>query len=379
MDPDWEHLPRHLLDSVIGRLVKPSDFLLFSIVCKSWYSVAKDNKSKLAKMTTPMLLISTNKRRTWNLYNIVENRVVDMQFSVPNKRYCGSSKGWLIAVEKNYAVTLVNPFFRLKGRRKKENSIIRLPPMPAPLERDMWKEWSRTCEYYAFRSTLSADPILNAEDCVLVIIYGEYSQMAFIRPRRDKTWTFIDKKWTIIQEVLYFGDRFYALDHWSNLLSFEVSAESNSNVRKLVHYSSKSQPCMKYLVVLNDKELLMVIRYYDYGAELRVTVGFKIFEFNFHKCDWSERDTLGNVALFLGDNSSVSTPVSNFPECQSNCIYFIHDMDRDGYYYPVPSHSDFGVYDVKTKKILPPFSMHATTLVKDTKWPPIWVVPTFYL
>lgn len=108
-------MPKHLFDSVVERLVLPSDYLRFSLVCKSWYGIAKDNEAQLSKMTIPMLLIATDIEDTWNLYDVMENKVFDVEISMPNKRYCGGSKGWLITVEKNFAVTLINPFFRIKG------------------------------------------------------------------------------------------------------------------------------------------------------------------------------------------------------------------------------------------------------------------------
>ncbi|KAK9910285.1 hypothetical protein M0R45_034253 [Rubus argutus] len=39
----------------------------------------------------PMLLISTDKEDTWNVYNVMDNKFLDFQVRLPNKRFCGSS------------------------------------------------------------------------------------------------------------------------------------------------------------------------------------------------------------------------------------------------------------------------------------------------
>ncbi|CAB4279866.1 unnamed protein product [Prunus armeniaca] len=68
MDSDWENLPKDLLDLVLERLESISDYLAFSVVCKAWNGVAKNNRSQ-SRHTAPMLLISSDKEDTWNLYN----------------------------------------------------------------------------------------------------------------------------------------------------------------------------------------------------------------------------------------------------------------------------------------------------------------------
>ncbi|KAK9945387.1 hypothetical protein M0R45_010907 [Rubus argutus] len=336
-------------------------------------------------MTAPMLLICAIKKHTWNLYSILDDKVFDLQLSVPNKRYCGSSFGWLIAVEKNFAVTLINPFLRVKGWRKKENSIIRLPPMwPRPNKNDHRRRWSRQCDHYVFKATMSADPILNAEDCIMVVIYRELCQIAFIRLSKDTTWTYIDtgvdKQGNLIQEVAHVEDKFYAVDHWNRLLSFGVTAQSNSDMELVARITVRQVMAdKKYLVYSNGKELLMVIRYLAYDDGKRSTVGFLVYELNFDKCDWVARNNLGDdVALFVGDNSTVSVSASK-SGCFPNCIYFIHDSDCNGYDIDRRNNLDFGIYNVETKSITKPYAPHVGSLVEMTKVPPVWVVPTLKL
>ncbi|KAL6215022.1 hypothetical protein ACLB2K_014453 [Fragaria x ananassa] len=394
MDRDWKNLPIHLLDSVVGRLVLLRDYLRFSLVCKSWYGIAVDNQAQRSKMTSPMLLIGTNKEDTWKLYDPMEDKVFDVDISIPNKRYSGCSKGWLITVEDNFSgVTLINPFLRVQGSRKKENSIIRLPSLPPPSK--LWTS-STNYDHYVFKSAISADPIVDPNNCVIVVIYEAHYRMAFLRLGKDTTWTLIDGNCT--QEVIHFDGRFYALDLWSKISCFEITAQSFPDIKSFKH-DIGIEHAKRYLVISNEKKVLMVRRYYEFEDEddmredefeyymgeddgKRFTTGFRIFEFNFEKCEWFEKFSLGDVALFLGDNCTVSVPVSDCSGLQSNCIYFNHDIvrdvcpfDRTGDHHS----SDFGVYNVETQSISQSYCIHATTLVKNTKCPPIWVVPPFQL
>ena len=91
-----------------------------------------------------------------------------------------------------------------------------------------------------------------------------------------------------------------------------------------------------------------------YKGGKRETARFLVYELNFHTCEWVEKHNLGDdVALFVGDNSSIYVLASK-SGCLSNCIYFIHDSDLNGYDIGRHYHLDFGVYDVKSRSISQP-------------------------
>ncbi|CAL9008636.1 unnamed protein product, partial [Prunus brigantina] len=372
---DWANLPQNLLDSILERLTLLSDYLRFNIVCASWHSVAKHNKSRRAKTTTPMLLLQTKKRGTWSLYNVEEDKVLNLQLKIPNKRFCGSSKEWLIFVDRDLVVTLVNPFFRVKGRIKKENSIICLPPLnPQPLSR----YWFSKTNYFVFKATISADPILNANYYIVVVIYEEFCRLAFIRPGKDTIWTYVDERWSLIEEVVPIRDKFYAVDRWGNLLSFDSVDQFKCNVESKAYNNTEQRSVKQYLVALNEKDFIMVERYNTRDDDSkRETMEFKVFEFSFVKCDWVETNNLGDVAIFVGDNSSIYVVASNDYGCQSNCIYFTHDYYRIRMDFKPWGPNDIGVYNIKTRSISQPFTENAMTMMKLTNRPPIWIAPPF--
>ncbi|KAL6185946.1 hypothetical protein ACLB2K_042068 [Fragaria x ananassa] len=111
----------------------------------------------------------------------------------------------------------------------------------------------------------------------------------------------------------------------------------------------------------------MVRRYIRYRRFMKhKTKFFRIHKLNFDDDKWIKKKSLGNVALFIGDNSSISVLASDFPGCLPNCIYFNHDNDRIAW-DNVPSH-DYGVYNIESEEIPQPYTIDAK------KYPPVWIV-----
>ena len=127
----WAGFTKHLLDAVLDKLECSVDYLQFGCVCLSWHSVLKDNQVQLNKKLrhhqAPMLLVpninDTNDKHVWRIYNVMENKFLDSTLSIPyDKRFCGSSQGWLVFVHNDWSVSLYKPF-------SNKDSSIRLPCM----------------------------------------------------------------------------------------------------------------------------------------------------------------------------------------------------------------------------------------------------------
>ncbi|XP_021834617.1 putative F-box protein At5g60060 [Prunus avium] len=303
----------------------------------------------------------------------MDGNFLDLQLKLPTKRFCGFSKGWLIAMNLNLVITLINPFLRVKGRKKRDDSIIDLPPL------DGKGGFKPVIAEFVIKATISADPILDANNCIVVVIYEGRGQLAFIRLNKDTTWTYIDESLCFIEDVVHFKDKFYVVKQGGGLFSSDITTQPISN-KQLVAEGMKSDPLEKtYLVVLNDKELWMVQRYIKFEDGSRVTTKFRIFELNFDKYKWVDKKTIGYFAIFLGDNYSISVLASNVSGCQPNCIYFNCDYDRYVGYSKNGLCHDFGVYNVESQRFSKPYTPDAKALIEKTKQPPYWVLQTFQL
>ncbi|XP_050365475.1 F-box protein At2g26160-like [Argentina anserina] len=373
MHSNWAGLQKDLLGQVLLRLVSSEDYVRFSVVSKSWFCLAKENQRQhISRCSQPPKLLITDEENSWKLYDIMNDKVLNMHLRVPNRRFCGSSKGWLIFMDEMFALNLVNPFsVKLRKNKRADATIIRLPSVTGK------KEWITKCDYYVFKASLSADPISDPENSVLTVIYGEYDRLAFIRPSsKDKRWTYVDKRWGTIEEVVYSRGIIYAVDNRSKLFSYNINSFSKLELAPDLPWDGFSK---RYLALdSNKKELWMVKRYIKYikdkpDFKRRETIKFKIFKINLDEHEWTEKETLGDVALFVGDNSSVAVVATDFPGCRSDCIYFTHDYDAIESRLEPYGPNDCGVYDITSRRVLKPYAEDVEKLLKLTSGrPPIW-------
>lgn len=111
--------------------------------------------------------------------------------------------------------------------------------------------------------------------------------------------------------MVYYDNQFYAITHDGALVSFGTSHPFKYNVKltstKTSRYSKKGHFCFKrYLVESCKVELLQVKMYKEsLGDRDRVTKKFIVFKFDFEKTRWLKMESLGDIALFLGHNTSI--------------------------------------------------------------------------
>ncbi|CAN1123191.1 hypothetical protein LINPERPRIM_LOCUS3113 [Linum perenne] len=166
---DWMWLPDVALASILSHLVTPQSYVRFSIVCKQWYSVAKDlhrHHIVTTENQVPFLLIGTEDIKTssghhdqWMLYSVTQDKVLDLKLSIPRyviKNCCGSSHGWLAYEREDVvrSIALYNPFTRAQ---------IQLPPITSNFQFDDSRSLLRIQKVI-----LSADPSRTEEYIVAV-------------------------------------------------------------------------------------------------------------------------------------------------------------------------------------------------------------------
>ena len=371
---DWANLPTDVLSLIYDRLSVASDCVQFMAVCRSWRCMKKDRNYKRARLTTPIVFVSERKENTWKAYDFVNNQGLDFQLKLPKTRFCGSSNGWIITVE-NFVVTLRNPQYDVKGRTKRP-SIIRLPPLKPQVNFELRGYAKAHSDYFVIKATMSADPISNSKDCIVMVLYEPLSQLAFIRLGKDTRWTYIDKHgdeiYPWIDDVVLIEDKIYAVDIQSRLWAFESTSKSTVDVQ-LVATEIEDRLRKIYLVGSKKKGLLMIYRFSEYRPFTRESRKFRIFELKSND-EWIEKNDLGDIALFVGDNDSVSVVASMHSGCQSNCIYFVNDNDRlQGQHI----FDDFGVYNVKSQSVTKPTRLRNP--VNRTRYPPFMFQPTVYM
>ncbi|CAN0901882.1 Probable F-box protein At4g22165 [Linum grandiflorum] len=384
---DWAWLPDGILDLVLSNLSNLQDYIRFGCVCKSWNSVTEHQRRRRRipdnDKQVPLLLVpSKNRSREWrSLYNVTRDKFLDTKLRIPyHRRCCGSSHGWLAFLEKDYCVTLYNPFTRVE---------ISLPPVGDTSGiRINRRDHAKFFPIFAKKVILSADPSLYPDDYVVAALINEgYRTLALIRPGRDNGWTHFTKwsNYTEIQGLTYdiifdkSGKWVYGSGHGGMLARASVDPAVEPILDMVVPpWDYFCVWVQKYLVETTTDgggDILMILRFFEEqeGYELSMeTKDIKVFKLQDSK--FVEVEDLNGDAVFIGDNASTAISAANFEGIEANCIYYTDDfVENIVHYYRFGPH-DVGKFNVKEKT----FSTHyiPSRVQNRNMPPPIWIFPT---
>ncbi|KAF4361823.1 hypothetical protein G4B88_015951 [Cannabis sativa] len=404
---DWPGLPKHILELILGKVETYIDFSRFSSVCVSWHSLAFKNKyTKQNKMLShhylPMLLVpSEEEEDRWSVYNVIDthdrtyNNNLKLKSSLLyGKCFSGSSLGWLVVVNEDYTITLYKPYYFISSSSSnpKTTTHVNLPCLlPRPLSDydDILEEdfddvniyddnpeefYYQGSEYHVSKVLITASPLTNNknniipnDECIVVVIYGHMCELACIRYGKDTTWTkIIDEKFSKgFEDVAHYKGKFYGLTFDGTLVSFQYP---NLNTG-ITTYMKFVAPNIRSLEGISRKYLVMAMNALP-----------KILEFLKLDLDvdgdgggkWLEKKSLGDIALFVGDNSSIAVLASKF-NIQPNCIYFTHH--HTGLATKIARNCDLGVYNLENQTFKFNYNLPSTIFHMICKRHPIWIEP----
>lgn len=246
-------------------------------------------------------------------------------------------------------------------------------------------------EYSILKGVLSADPSVNPKEYVLMVIYGLEQRLAFIKPD-DKEWTYLDGRTCCFEDhdktdspppvsllwhmtdIIFYKQRFYALYCMGQLLSCHIDTSTGFKVKKITPQDGLGPTFGKaYLVEsLEGGDILRVLRRY---GKNKMTTGFKIYRLadGYGDPEWTEVKSLGDFALFLGENHSISVSASDYPGCEPNSIYFCGDHIRCSHRRRKDPY-DIGVFNLENGRVVESYRGDA---IQWSMPPPIWILPTF--
>ncbi|XP_034203859.1 F-box protein At2g26160-like [Prunus dulcis] len=297
-DPEWASLPLLVVFLVLDKLMELIDHVRFAAVCKEWSCLAKDyNRS--TQRWSPMLMIPTQLAKSIQtlVYSDCEGKIYkniqDCCYHYNGGRYRYHQ----------VIITLSNPFSSSKAVPP---SHISLPPLES--EEILFALSSgREVETRA-KVMLSADPALNPDSYAVIAFFpGDYhifytgarfteEGRSIWRNHRNASFQFYD--------AIFYKGLVYAADHLRGLIhSFDLNLKEDGSSSS----SSRGEYITTHFMV------------------------FKVPPFNDEECEsyeigeYVELESLGDEALFVGDNYSLSVLASKFRGCQPNCIYFTDD------------------------------------------------------
>ncbi|XP_074289459.1 putative F-box protein At5g55150 [Silene latifolia] len=196
-----------------------------------------------------------------------------------------------------------------------------------------------------------------------MIIYQANKYLAFAR-QGDQSWTDILIKETRINifDVVAMDDHVYVVYDDGEIAYWNVNEFYGLEAIKPMDYSPDKCEIFEadirtVYLIQSGSDLLMVVRYkenvmneldtnYDYDIIYR-TIYFQVYKLNPKEKKWEYIEDLGDVMLFVGDNSSMSTLLVHNKCLQRNCIYFTDDESVEWPMVTEGGGHDMGVYDIK--------------------------------
>ncbi|CAK9184268.1 unnamed protein product [Ilex paraguariensis] len=377
----WAGLPKDILDLILDHIIQFSDYIRFCSVCKSWRSVGLEDNNyhhlhiqrlrilKACRSRLPMLMIppTISNKENQSFYSVTDGVILDLQLPMSFNRRCfGSSHGWLFTMEKPMVIVLLNPF---SGRT------IHLPELKDP--ETVYQFWvdKDDHEYFVSKGILSSDPCRDVDNYEVVVIYSDNRKLASFKSG-DETWQFFNlTKGYFFSDIIYYEGQLHAINNFGGLMHIDTI----SGAGKIIIKPTRRMECrMTYLVKSYERDLLMVQKFMEENEHDDMhykASDFKIFKMvhstQMRTPSWVEINSIGDQALFVGNNYSLTVSTSDFSGCSSNCIYYTdHYLAITGHYVPHGPDDDTGIFNLRDRS----FGSHYIA-DREHLIPPIWIVP----
>ncbi|TXG50249.1 hypothetical protein EZV62_022773 [Acer yangbiense] len=358
----------------------PEDFVVFRL----WRSAASKKNSRFrASNVVPWLMLPPKEKGSDVRSFFSLSKGMSRQINLPDANFnkCFSSKGWLMVIYKDWSMYLLHPFSSLR---------IELPHIKTFHN---WEALSTldNAFYFISKCVLSTSPSLESEDYTLVVIYGCTRKLAYFRTG-FKTWITIDSCQRCYLDVIYYQGQFYAIDGRSGITAIDIKSDNTVVAKRVVadlqlelvprEFWTKFylvESAGKFLVVARKLRSEVTQTYKNYG-----TTGLRVVEVDLsrNENEWSPVKNLGNKALFVGDNSSLSVQVFDNSNFKPNCIYFTDDW-QDMYFsnnFPEGVGRDMGIYNLQDgsfERIETRFMCRCKCSLYHPFNPPMWVEESF--
>ncbi|KAK9741880.1 hypothetical protein RND81_03G135100 [Saponaria officinalis] len=407
MAVDWSSLPVDLVCTIALNLKTFEDFIYFSAVCRSWNHASSLIKHQWrATPVVPWLLLAQNtnedQKSIRDIFNLKNNKCYKFNFPEMVEARCwGSVDGWVAMVDHHLDVQLFNPITKAR---------IRFPSViPLCLYEDNEIHYFYGYEVYVgwmLSFFLQKFIVLKiSPDEFLIVLLYDWQGLAFVR-YGDPSWTNVVTPNSVgdridnidatkaIVDVASVNDDVFALYNTGTIVYWNVKEFGGCGLLKLVNYFPPSQPLIffdklmlgmyrKYLVksgnqllvVLQSKEEVLNAEQddYDYDFFYRTT-GFQVYKLNFTDRKWEEIQDFGDVALIVGNNSSMCVPIASSKSMHRSCIYFTDDEYNMSGSLEEKSGHDIGAYDIKCRQI---WKFYEGGNTRSLRCPPTCFIPQF--
>lgn len=114
-------------------------------------------------------------------------------------RSCGSSYGWLVIIDKNMVISLLNPF--------KDRITIDFPEIEVPNPK------ATSHQYTIHKVILSINPLLHPNSYVVVVIHSIIGILAFYKAVQ-RSWIYLDDNLKAFIDIVFHKNLVYGIGNW---------------------------------------------------------------------------------------------------------------------------------------------------------------------
>ncbi|KAF7150374.1 hypothetical protein RHSIM_Rhsim02G0226200 [Rhododendron simsii] len=344
---NWAELGEDLLGLIVKRVALYEVFLSFHGVCRAWHSVAVDGNFKGYEQIPWLMLSEKDNGNECQFVSLRKGSVI-RTVNLPEARgkRCLETLGWLVTISEDGDMNLLHPFSRVQ---------IGLPHITT--FKDYEDGRMKNNIIFMQKAVLSSRPEDNADFALMVIYSGNGA--------------FCD--------IIFHKGLFYGVTFGGKVFACDVWGPHPTMARLVVHvvdeYFKGKKPYIvesagAILVVVRDGSLPFVVD--DSSIEYE-TCDFQLFEVDLRNGgEWVEKTSLGENALFLGDNASVSVDASRYRGIKANCIYYTDDCWESYNDVKQGGGNDMGIFELEDESLMPCYNGESFSPI----CPPMWVNPS---
>ncbi|KAK9742314.1 hypothetical protein RND81_03G163400 [Saponaria officinalis] len=399
MTVDWSDLTPDLVCTIALKLETFEDFINFSTVCRSWNHASSLIKHEWrATPVAPWLLLVENPNENSKcermIFNLENNKCY--KFNLPEMigaRCWGSAYGWIAMVDRDLNAQLFNPI------TKARICFPSVRPLSPDADDDCFTDYEDYINWFLHGFLIRLIVLkITGDEFVIMILYNNYNLQAYARPG-DLSWTELCSSNVTnyrMVDVATLDDNVFGLYDNGAIVYWNVKQFRGCGLVKPVNYCPSSQPEIfeelkqgfhKIYLVRSSSQLFMVLRFkddvaainadnefdYDYDFVYR-TIGFEVYSLNHKDRKWEKIEDFGDVALIVGNNSSMCVSVASSKNTLPNCIYFTDDEADMWSLTKDNSGHDMGVCDIKRQKIT---KFYECGNMGALRYPPTFFIPQF--
>ena len=293
--------------------------------------------------------------KTRSMFNLLDTKTYRL----------GTSFGWLLTIGTDLQINFFHPLSK---------QLISLPPQPTFCRQytlEVEPEHLRFMFVHKFvlsRSPWNSITHEHDHDCIIMAIYGEMRTLAFTQ-LGYKAWIDIQSTSRAYDDLAFYKGNFYAVYAHGEVFACRIDDNQKVVAKAVAPRLEGTRDLIKNYIIESDGDVLLVscIRvghYYSIEDEFNnvdleddiededaleneseeeekkindnfyVIIGFTVLKLkrftqarSKYRYKYVKVDNLGDRALFVGDNSSISLSAPSFNGCKANCIYFTDDIN----------------------------------------------------